>query len=184
MASNHEYAGIAAGSFIKTAAECRNYCEYRAFLGTQRTKRLAANVVVWLDRDVVVVQLYTTDILRYYPTGFFSANNGGYTTITTTTRLNQFGPRGVDFWHHKGKLMCSLGPCGHDRFYPAQANIEPSFAEVYNLLARHGMRAMNLRRVYPPEPKKPPPPPEEEPIESQLPHTVTRKKRTIRKLIK
>lgn len=79
---------------------------------------IAANVRLSYDtyHDTIRIQLYSTVILLFTPDGRFWADNGGFRTLTTTYRLNQFGPPNVFFWHHKGNLRCRYGDCGPGKF--------------------------------------------------------------------
>lgn len=147
----HAYSGIYAGRFIKTEAECHTYEEYRAWLGSCWIRIIASNVVVrWEHRyDVVEVILYHTPILRFTPHDTFSAYSGGYETMTTVTRMQQFGPKGVGFWRYKGKVVCSRGPCVEGVYYPIKLP-EPVVPETpipsvrFDPLAR---RKRTIRRV-------------------------------------
>jgi hypothetical protein len=62
----------------------------------------------------VAIVLYDTEIIRYYPNGTFSVDNGGYNTITTTERLQAVLPDGFRCYHFstkeiKGKLGLIYG---------------------------------------------------------------------------
>jgi hypothetical protein len=55
------------------------------------------------------IRLYNTEIIRYYPDGTFSVDNGGFNTPTTTERLQVVLPDGFRCYHFstreiKGKL--------------------------------------------------------------------------------
>lgn len=113
--ATHIHAGIAALG-VKAVAECRSYAEYAAFLGTAHERQIARNVLVYrMDAARIAVRLYATDILIYHSDETWEADNGGYDTLTTKYRLEQFGPRGVSFGHGKRKLfampggVCSFG---------------------------------------------------------------------------
>lgn len=117
--STHIHAGIAALGNIKAKAECHTYEEYAAFLAGEKERVIASNVTVRrLYDDSIGVVLYETLVLRYYQDGTFSADNGGYRTLTTSNRCTQFGPAGVRFWHHRKQLRCNRGPTGHTVRYP------------------------------------------------------------------
>lgn len=53
--------------------------------------------------------LYDTSIIRYYPDGTFSVDNGGFNTPTTTERLSAVTPEGFWAYHHRKRLGL-MGP--------------------------------------------------------------------------
>ena len=108
-ATTHQYAGIAAWN-VKLRATIHSYDDAKAFLGDSRSEKLGSNMYVIASgpsddpyRTIDVV-LYRTTILRYRNDGKFWADNGGWNTPTTTTRLNMLGPEGWFFGHERGKL--------------------------------------------------------------------------------
>jgi hypothetical protein len=92
------------------------------FLATRGVQRqiVGANtrVIFHPDNYVITVRLYDTDILGYTPDGMFWANDGGWTTATTATRMQQFGPAGVRFWRLNGEMWCSRGRARIGQRYP------------------------------------------------------------------
>jgi len=103
---SHYYSGIAANNPVKAKAEVNSFEQAEAFLDGEFKRKLASNVVVHQVVDGgIAVCLYATDIITYYPDGTFIADNGGFSTPTTSTRCNQFGPKGWRFFHEKGSLM-------------------------------------------------------------------------------
>lgn len=125
----HAYSGIHSGRFINAAFEGHTYLEYLQFLATRGVQRqiIASNtrVVFHPENYVITVRLYTTDILGYTPDGMFWANPGGYVTATTTTRMQQFGPKATHFWRRNGHIWCSRGQCGLGLRWP----VVPNYAE-------------------------------------------------------
>lgn len=113
------YAGIAAWNF-KLKGEVKSYEQARAFvrendpdgvmaqLGPQMHVLLKGDG--YLEReDIYAVILYNTEIIRYYPDGTFSVDNGGHNTPTTSARLNAVLPDGFYSYHFstqeiKGRL--------------------------------------------------------------------------------
>lgn len=51
------------------------------------------------------VILYETPIVRYYPDGTFSVDNGGFNTPTTSQRVSQFTPAWFTGAHERKKLV-------------------------------------------------------------------------------
>lgn len=105
----HLYAGISATHYVKAKADIHSYADCINFLAGEMDKRLASNVRILLYGPTggpyeCRVRLYHTDILTYYPDGTFDFTNGGFATRTTSTRCNQFGPKGWFFSHSDFKL--------------------------------------------------------------------------------
>ncbi len=119
LGANHFNAGIPANHFIKAKAEIHSFNDCLVFMDNGRAveKDLGSNVTVRLDArdhggrpEAYAVVLYLTPIVIYHADGTWEADNGGYNTPTTSTRLNQFGPRGFHFSHERQKLWAF--PCG------------------------------------------------------------------------
>lgn len=128
----HAYSGIHSGRYINASFEGHTYLDYLQFLATKGVQRqiIGANtrVIFHPDDYVITIRLYTTDILGYTPQGTFWANDGGWVTATTATRMQQFGPAGVHFWRSKGEMWCSRGRAWIGQRYP----VEPTYdAPVY-----------------------------------------------------
>lgn len=119
--TTHQYAGIAAGQ-VKAKADVRSFAEAAAFLGDEQAKIIASHVLVHrVSPDAIAIRLYDTDIVTYYADGTFEADNGGWNTPTTTSRLNQFGPHGWFFGHGKKKLFGRGQPMGKGLRYSIAA---------------------------------------------------------------
>lgn len=72
------------------------YEDANRLLGTKDMKRVYNNT--WLrrkDEDTVAVQLYSTDVVLIHRDGTYTLNSGGHRTVTTKTRINDYGPRCV-----------------------------------------------------------------------------------------
>lgn len=112
-ATTHDNAGIAAWRF-KLKAEIDSYGDANTFLGGAKERELGPHMIVrehstptsW--RDYIAVVLYDTEIIRYYPDGTFSVDNGGWNTLTTRARLNAVVPKGFHVWHER-KQLCIAG---------------------------------------------------------------------------
>ena len=116
--TTHCYAGIASRP-INTKAEIRSYADAYKFLGGEKEKKLGSNLLVhvvkWTSGGAripfsIAIKLYGTDIITYHGDNTFEANNGGFNTPTTSSRCNQFCPKGWRFAHENKKLVgCFLG---------------------------------------------------------------------------
>jgi hypothetical protein len=99
-------AGIAAWNFklvaeIHSYEDCARFCDgYERKLGPQMVvyPRLNAD-----GASGYAVKLYDTEIIRYYPDGLFSVDNGGFATPTTRERLQAVLPDGFMAYHHSTK---------------------------------------------------------------------------------
>lgn len=128
----HAYSGIHSGRFINASFEGHTYLEYLQFLATRGVQRqvIASNtrVIFHPENYVITIRLYETDILGYTSDGMFWASDGGWTTATTATRMQQFGPAGVTFWRSKGEMWCSRGRAWIGQRYPV---VPPCNAPVF-----------------------------------------------------
>jgi hypothetical protein len=125
MGATHDYAGIPANTTIKARGKVESYADGVDFLAGQESRILASNVMVRRNRehDNIAVVLYDTEIIRYYPDGTFSVDNGGYNTPTSASRVTQFTP--PPYWaHHSSKKMLLNGSAtGHDNRFPCNKEI-------------------------------------------------------------
>ncbi len=137
MSATHDNAGIAAWKF-KLKAEIHSYDDCDRFIREQVSKQGAVKVSdvpnthasrftarggecydydvgpqmrVVFKHNCYAIVLYNTEIIRYYPDGTFSVDNGGYNTITTKERLQAFVPQGFIPFHHR-KRLCLRTPNG------------------------------------------------------------------------
>lgn len=120
MTASHDNAGIAASNYLKTVggAVIHSYADCVKFLDGQPLKQVASNVVIENHYEYISVVLYRTEIVRYYPDETFSVDNGGFNTLTTSTRVNQFTPDGYFFGHTNKKLLANGKPTGHNVRFP------------------------------------------------------------------
>jgi hypothetical protein len=111
-------------------------------LGSHRRRRVASATSwqdvmiasnVWLRRVLseapgiepyMAIVLYDTEIVRYYPDGTFSVDNGGFNTPTTSSRITQFTPDGFHAWHKdKQIILTNIDSDWNARtFHPATHN--------------------------------------------------------------
>lgn len=76
-------------------------------LGGRDRKKLAGNTyLVRMDDGSVVVLFHSTPILRYRADDTCVVSSGGYRTVTTKARLNDYGP--VLLWAKKGAWWWGL----------------------------------------------------------------------------
>lgn len=118
--TTHDCAGIAAWNF-KLKAEIHSYEDCEEFAEEHRGEAVSGflwqeyglgpkMLLRWRgDHDAWAIVLYDTEIVRYYPDGTFSVDNGGFNTLTTTERLRTVLPPGFNCYHFstaeiKGKL--------------------------------------------------------------------------------
>jgi hypothetical protein len=45
--------------------------------------------------DTVAIRLHSTDVVKIHPNGLYTLNSGGWQTVTTKDRINQYSPRRV-----------------------------------------------------------------------------------------
>jgi hypothetical protein len=68
------------------------------------SKKLGNNAYLTQDRDygdvIYSVRYHNTDILTFWPDGRIGVNNGGFFTVTTKARLNEYGP--ISFYQRRG----------------------------------------------------------------------------------
>lgn len=120
MTATHDYAGISAWNF-KLKAKVKSYEDAEQFARCHPTEVVGG--LLWQEWDISpqmilrwdgehdywAIVLYDTEIIRYYPDGTFSVDNGGFATPTTTERLQAVLPDGFHCYHFstreiKGKL--------------------------------------------------------------------------------
>jgi hypothetical protein len=121
MTATHPNAGIAAWR-VKLAAVIGSYDDCRTFIegagdedNEDIRRELGAHMYVIyrdgcadegcpVDFECYEVYLYDTPIIRYYPDGTFSVDNGGFNTLTTMYRLNVVLPDGWAAFHERKQL--------------------------------------------------------------------------------
>jgi hypothetical protein len=117
--TTHNNAGIAAWRF-KLRGEVRSYEEAERFLkespewaNGEPAAELGPHMTVQMHdtepsdavgADCYAVKLYNTEIIRYFPDGTFSVDNGGHNTPTTRERLQAVVPDGFLVYHHQKRL--------------------------------------------------------------------------------
>jgi hypothetical protein len=176
--SSHSWAGVARR--VKAKAEVRSYTQAFRFLNDQLVRKLASNVwvVQYRNPDRMVIRLYQTDILVYYSDSLtFSADNGDTASLTTTYRLNQFGPPGWHFYHERFRLYGRYDSRSHDYTFPMSWDrryriANPYYWETDGL--RDQTQIQNQSRIQPPVPM-----PEPSQWEEHLKHMPAQPKRRL-----
>lgn len=81
-----------------------DYAKAAAMLRTARRmedgKPIDRNTRLFQRADHVAVRLHNTDIILFYPDGRVTLNTGGWKTVTTKDRINNFAPFNV--WSKRG----------------------------------------------------------------------------------
>lgn len=80
-----------------------NYREATLILGKRDHKKVANNTfLVRRAMFKIGLRLHNTDVLTFVP-GATLYDTGGWRTVTTKRRFNDFGPSGVKVWSDKGE---------------------------------------------------------------------------------
>lgn len=61
-------------------------------LGTRETRKLSNNTYLRKEGNVFIVKLHNTDIFKVFEDNTYELNTGGWQTVTTKSRLNEFTP--------------------------------------------------------------------------------------------
>ena len=81
-----------------------NYEQAKATLKTARSvengKPLCNNTRLFQRKGAIAVQLHQTDVVTFYPNGRVMLDSGGWRSMTTSARMNEYGPIGV--YSHRG----------------------------------------------------------------------------------
>jgi len=78
---------------VQAKATINSYEDAENFLGDKDEKKIAANTYVVRWNDTIMIRLYATDIVVYYPDGQVQLRHNGHCTTTTAQRINQFCPK-------------------------------------------------------------------------------------------
>jgi hypothetical protein len=74
----------------------------------KESRKLANNTYAKRRGDKIAIMYYATDVVTYYPDGRIKLDSGGWMTVSTKERLNQFSPFHV--WQNKGVWYVSKNP--------------------------------------------------------------------------
>lgn len=64
------------------------------------SRKLGNNTYLLRHEDCISVRLHNTDIVKYYPDGSIELNTGGWNTLTTKARINEYAP--IRVYQEKG----------------------------------------------------------------------------------
>ncbi len=81
-----------------------DYSELNAKLSGRNSngRKLGNNTYAERRNDAIAIRLHQTDILTFNPDGSMVANSGGWKTVTTKARLNEYLPNGYGISQSKG----------------------------------------------------------------------------------
>lgn len=75
-------------------------------LGARESRKIANNTYLQRRSDgSIAVKLHATDVVVYHADGSCTLNTGGWKTVTTKARINDYAP--VCVWSDKGVWKCS-----------------------------------------------------------------------------
>ena len=86
-------------------SEVRSYKDAEEFLSHGRNpddRPLANNTRLIHHGNSIGVVLHDTEVVTYYPDGRISLDSGGWRTVTTRDRMNNYGPLGWQVWQDRG----------------------------------------------------------------------------------
>jgi len=94
-----------------------NYKEAKKVLdnkrGDKNSKKVANNTYLKrYDDGTIAVRLHQTDIIQYKPNGTIILNSGGWKTVTTKARMNEFLPNPYGILQEKGVWYVQITPDG------------------------------------------------------------------------
>jgi hypothetical protein len=93
-------------------------------------RKIANNTYAERRGDDIAVRLHATDILTYHPDETVTFDTGGWFTVTTKARFNDYAPSGVRFYSVKGVWYVSqygqqLGVYTDGLTLPTAGDIDP-----------------------------------------------------------
>lgn len=89
----------------KLAVDGNDFVTLKDALKGKPERKIGHNTTLRYDHfdTVVAVRLHWTDIVKVYPTNAVELRTGGYHTVTTKERINQFLPPGVAVVQRRGE---------------------------------------------------------------------------------
>ena len=89
-----------------------NYQEAAAQLTGRNSQRRKVGNNTYLERrgEDIALRLHNTDIITFHPNGDTTLDTGGWTTVTTKARMNEFMPAGWYISQSKGQWYIGLLP--------------------------------------------------------------------------
>lgn len=84
--------------------------------GDKNSKKIANNTYLKrYDDGTIAVRLHQTDIIQYKPNGDIILNSGGWRTVTTKARMNEYLPRPYGVLQEKGVWYVQITPNGWNK---------------------------------------------------------------------
>lgn len=88
-------------TYLELDQKLQGRCKHR--------RKLSRNTTAHRDYSgltrAIFIQYHNTDILSFYPNGDIRMHIGGWFTVTTKQRLNQYLPNGFGVYSYKGTWM-------------------------------------------------------------------------------
>ena len=72
-------------------------------------RKIGNNTYLERRDDDIALRLQNTDILLYHPDGKITLNSGGWRTVTTKARINEFLPAEWSLWQERGVWYLAYG---------------------------------------------------------------------------
>lgn len=97
---------------MKAIEEARErLASYVAQSRDKRGRRWNANTMILVGGGWAAVQLHATDVLVFDVDGSVVLNSGGWRTLTTKARMNEFLPVGFRVYQKRGAWYLTDGAC-------------------------------------------------------------------------
>ena len=107
---------------VKTPEQGGHALRFTARGGESYDYELGPKMRLVMKADCYAIVLYDTEIIRYYPDGTFSVDNGGFNTPTTAYRLSAVLPDNFyNAFHHQKQL----GLRHKDGRWPTRGKVQP-----------------------------------------------------------
>jgi len=104
------------------------------------SRKLANNThAVRRGPRAIAVRLHATDILTFYSDGRVEFRTGGWETVTTKARLNQFGPPGFTVGSNRGEWYLSTRRGGNVAFF-CGITVNTRTGKATQVSARHAAK--------------------------------------------
>lgn len=72
-------------------------------------RKLENNTYAERRGECIAIRLHATDIMTFHPDGRIVLNSGGWKTVTTKARMNEYLPPGLQIWQNRGTWNWSGG---------------------------------------------------------------------------
>lgn len=96
-----------------------NFRQADEFLGRKTNRPLHGRATrIRREGDVIIIRQHNTDIITYFPDGSTLLNTGGWRTVTTKQRMNEYTPAWFAVWQNKGVWTYNIhADEGNDRIH-------------------------------------------------------------------